>query len=533
MKVFAGYAKMDYYLTCNTEISTWYANRYQKMLESGECTVSYTPNYKLNKRKIGGGHHTPPTRGFFIGTKIYELDAKGQYPSIAINNNFSFDTLNCTCCKDNENAHVKQETINTINEQLQENNIARKVDRYWVCQRRKGAFPKVLEQTLFDRNRYLALLKEEKEKPYCDSKLIEEYQTHQLGAKLFANAGFGLFGNEYFEFANYQVAECITGEGRRIHKQMESLAENEPYKFKVVFGFTDSTFFNARTEIEKVQDFIQTCKDKLGVTVELKTVFTNSIFYPKKNRYAAWTGNEDDEPVIKGLDGLKDSNPLWVRRWFKKIVVEIIKHPETRFQVIPKMIQEAYDELDRGSINLAEELKFTQRLKLYPYEYEDHVRTGILAKLLDKDKGDLVYWYETYMQEYVQSKQCWKRKKSYSVKPENLNLDEYKNLLLNKLKDSLEIAGFDTAALERELIEPNMISHMATPYCRAAGSMTSYASFVSGANQVAKNKVRKNMTNEIPQPQKLRPKAKFVNLRGVHPFVKWAGGKGQKRPADV
>ena len=39
---------------------------------------------------------------------------------------------------------------------------------------------------------------------------------------------------------------------------------------------------------------------------------------------------------------------------------------------------------------------------------------------------------------------AWKRKKVYSVKPENLNLDEYKNLLLNKLKDSLEIAGFNT-----------------------------------------------------------------------------------------
>ena len=29
--------------------------------------------------------------------------------------------------------------------------------------------------------------------------------------------------------------------------------------------------------------------------------------------------------------------------------------------------------------------KFTQRSKVYSYEYEDHVRTGILAKLLDKD----------------------------------------------------------------------------------------------------------------------------------------------------
>src|SRR5207245_1233856 len=153
-------------------------------------------------------------------------------------------------------------------------------------------------------------LKEEKEKNDRDLRLVEEYNTHQLGAKLFANAGFGLFGNEYFEFANYQVAECITAEGRRIHKQMELMAQNEPFNFKVVFGFTDSTFFNGGTDT-KVHDFIQSCKDKLGVIVELKTVFINSIFYPKKNRYIARTGNEKDEPIIKGLDGLSESNPLW------------------------------------------------------------------------------------------------------------------------------------------------------------------------------------------------------------------------------
>ena len=55
--------------------------------------------------------------------------------------------------------------------------------------------------------------------------------------------------------------------------------------------------------------------------------------------------------------------------------------------------------------------------------YKSYVRTGILAKLLDKDKGDLVYWYETYTEVYVKSKQCWKRKRDYSIKPENLKLD--------------------------------------------------------------------------------------------------------------
>jgi len=155
--------------------------------------------------------------------------------------------LNCTCCKDNENARVKQETIDTINEQLQENHIPRKVDRYWVCPKRKGAFPKVLEQTLSDRNKYLILLKEEQDKANPDPKLVEEYQTLQLGA----NAGFGLFDNEYFEFSNYKVAECITAEARRIHKQMETLAQNLS---------TSRSCLALRIQHFSVEEQIQKCK---------------------------------------------------------------------------------------------------------------------------------------------------------------------------------------------------------------------------------------------------------------------------------
>jgi DNA polymerase elongation subunit (family B) len=393
IEIFAYYAEMDYILTCYTSISYWYANKYDKMIESDECTVAFTPRYNLPKQPISGGHHSIPIRGFFENTKVYELDVKGQYPTIVINNNFSFDTLNCNCCRDDEKAVLKQETINTINEQLEETQILRHVSKYWVCQNRKGAFPKLLEQVLSDRDRQLQLLHEEKLKANPNPFLIEDYQTHQLGAKLFANAGFGLFGHEFFKYSNYQVAECITAEGRRIHKQMEKKGQAEPYNFKIVFGFTDSTFFKHAT-YDLVQKFIRDCKDNLGITVELKNVFTNSIFYGKKNRFVTWTGLEEDEPIIKGLDGLADSNPLWVRRWFKNILIEIIKHPNTRFEMVPRMLKEAFNELEEicnDKVRIENELKFTHRLKKHVYEYAEHVRTGVIAGLLEKDKGDERY----------------------------------------------------------------------------------------------------------------------------------------------
>lgn len=465
MKVFAGYAEMDYYLTCHTPINYWYANRYKKMLESGKCTIDNTPNYKLNKEVSGGGRHIHPIKGFFIGTKIYELDVKGLYPRIAINNNLSFDTLNCICCRNNEGSYLRQETIDAVNEQLKEDKIPRRVDKYWVCQRNKGALRLVLEQTLSDRDKYLALSKKEKKKEDPDTNLIEEYHTQQLGAKIFANAAVGVFANQSFDFSNYQVNECITAEGRRIHKKMESVVEDS-YNFKVVFGFTDSIFLKDKgavteeIEIKKIHDFIQFCKNKLNVPVELKTIFINSIFYAKKNRFVAWTGNENEEPIIKGLDGLSDSNPLWVKRWFERILIELVKCPDTRKEVIPMMIKEAFEELDIPCcIDFSKELKYEQKVGKEIHEYKgEGCRTFKLAKLLGKDKGDLVYWYDTYEEVYVGKGK--KKIKSYSIEsePENLNLDSYKELLLKKLKDSLEITGFNMATLKQELIKVQLVS---------------------------------------------------------------------------
>jgi hypothetical protein len=116
--------------------------------------------------------------------------------------------------------------------------------------------------------------------------------------------------------------------------------------------------------------------------VERKNVFVNSIFCGKKNRFVACPESEKDEPIIKGLDGLADSNPLWVRRWFKDILIEIIKHPNTRFEVVPRMLKEAFNELNEicnDKSQVENELKFTQRLKKQGYEYSEHVRTGAIA----------------------------------------------------------------------------------------------------------------------------------------------------------
>jgi DNA polymerase elongation subunit (family B) len=460
MKVFAGYAEMDYYKVCHTNVSTWYANKYKKMIERGESILSFTLEYKLQKQEIGGGHHVIPAKAFFINQEVYELDVKGMYPTIVRNNNISFDTLNCTCCKYDPSASLSQETIDTINQHLEANNIPRKIEKYWVCKRRIGSFPRLLDQVLKDRNKYLELLKAEKSKHNRNPLLIEEYETRQKGAKLFANAGFGLFANEYFEFSNYKVAECITGEGRRLHRKMEELAK--AFNLDIVFGFTDSLFVKSNEVAEKgkqgnlklIQNFINQCNRDLGITVELKNVFINSIFYGKKNRFVAWNGLQVGEgPIIKGLEGLADSNPQWARKWFKEILFEIIKNPGVRFKTVSNLLSEAFleleDDISKNKEQIEQELKFSHRLKKSAYKYKENVRTGVLAGLLNKDKGEEVFWYEIIEKDQTTNG-------TFTIttpSSEEINIKKYKNYLLKKLSDTLEIAGFDIIGLRSALMQ--------------------------------------------------------------------------------
>ncbi len=277
-----------------------------------------------------------------------------------------------------------------------------------------------------------------------------------MGAKLFANSGFGLFANKYFKFSNYKVAECITGEGRRIHKQMEVLASKEPFNFDIVFGFTDSIFFkindaNCENPEQTINQFIKQCKDRLGITLEIKNVFKNSIFYGINNRFVGVLDKENDRIIIKGLDGLAESNPLWIKRWVYEIIKQIITKPDSRFEIIPKLLDDAVFDLVNNACSsknsIAKELGYSQKLRMHPTEYVSSNRTGKVGRLMNKDKGEVIRWYET---KNIDKETC----ENYSTSvpdPENVNLNHYIDRLLEKLKRTLEIAGFDNKEIKLEI----------------------------------------------------------------------------------
>ena len=419
MKYIALYSEMDYYRCCHSGVSQWYANIYKNMINRRECLFEYAQDKKIPQLNIAGGNSVQPKKGFYKNQPVDELDIKGMYPTIAIEHNISFETVNCLCCQNDTESQVPSEVMDEINNSLLQLNEEIRSEPYWICRRIKGAFPTKLRGLIRERDNYQTLLKEERD----PIKLIQ-YNARQMALKLLANAGYGVFAMETFDFSDYRVSELITGYGRLIHKQLQKIAL-EKYGLETVFGFTDSIFIK-NASLDTIKRLILECKEKYHVTLEHKNRFINTIIFDKKNRFIAWTGNPADKPILKNLDGMSGRYPKWIKQNIAKIATCIITAED--HHAVGSLIDQAFYELKSGKVR-QEDLAFITKLSKEPEEYKnEHDRMRVLARKLGAHKGDTVYWYET-LPESVDDK----TKRAYSIKPENINLDEYKNLLLNKL----------------------------------------------------------------------------------------------------
>lgn len=65
----------------------------------------------------------------------------------------------------------------------------------------------------------------------------------------------------------------------------------------------------------------------------------------------------------------------------------------------------------------------------------------MLGLELDADKGELVYWYESFA-----------TKRGYSTRIKDLSVSKYKGILWDKIQDMLEIAGYNVTKIRLDLL---------------------------------------------------------------------------------
>jgi DNA polymerase elongation subunit (family B) len=269
--------------------------------------------------KFEGGKVIEPIRGEHRNVIVF--DVASLYPKMVINHNISFDTVLCDCCKDNPLARVPKEVTN--------------VKDYWICKRQQGIFTE----------RMLHFTKERLKQ----KKLGNEIDSQ--GLKILINAGYGVFGYEYFKYFNHDVAILIAAYGRYILSKMIELAESQG--LKVIYGDTDSLFIiKGNVELkdyshitdEEIEQFKSKCAQTLNVDVKHERTFDKAII-AKKKHYLGISKDKTKQPVIKGFEGIKSDRVEWVRNAF----AQVIEDYKNSINPLSKL-QQAFLDLDQWNI---------------------------------------------------------------------------------------------------------------------------------------------------------------------------------------
>jgi DNA polymerase elongation subunit (family B) len=256
------------------------------------------------------------------------------------------------------------------------------------------------------------------------------------------------------------VAKLIAAYGRYTLSMMQEIATN--IGFEIVYGDTDSLFLryvNNDNVSEAISKFKEECNKQLGIEVEHAKTYQTAIISDKKKHYIGWTGIEGKEPDIVGMEGDKNDRPKWINTIFRQTVYDILANNNPIIN-----LKKAISDLESGNVD-SELLKRSNKLSKNPEEYEnENDRKRKIGLAIGARKGDVIEYYESDCLE------------SYSLNPQEISIRKYKTILWKVIKEILEIAGFDIAAIEQELFQ-HSISHMAMP-SRGVVGISSCISFV-------------------------------------------------------
>jgi len=380
---------------CHSSLSTWWTKVFDDM---GCVPLQFSGRDEVRNQqptKYQGALVIEPKPGRYRNLKV--VDVVSLYPSVAILHNISFDSVNCACCINREDAKISADVIDK---------------GYWICKQREGAFQKKLREFKEERVRQKQLGNEIK----------------QLGLKILINGGYGLFGNPAFKYADIRAAELITAYGRHTLRQMIDIASN--LGFTVVAGDTDSLFLDGNdSDASRIPRFITECKEKMGVDVEHSQTFVKAAIIKKKHYFGVTTCREIK---VVGMEGKKNDRPVWINRVFDQFLEDF---KADRDPIVN--LKAAINGLESGKID-PELLKIRVKLAKDPSDYAVNNPNKKIGMLLGAKAGDVIWYFKT-----DDDGSDKKKKARVSTNPREIGVCKYKEMLLTTVKDALEILSYN------------------------------------------------------------------------------------------
>ena len=246
------------------------------------------------------------------------FDFKAMYPSIII----SYNICPTTILKGD--LHMEGELV------------AKNGARFMPATTKQGIIPRILEHLTSERQSV-----KKKQRKEQDRERLRQLEAKQWALKIMANAFYGHMGYSRARVYDLDIANAITCTGREAIKNVAKRIEEE-YKYRVVYGDTDSVF--VKMGFEDMNAIFDTgvkmageiSKDLPGVMeLDFEKIFKRFLPLTKK-RYAAWRfdRNEDgtwkDKIETKGIETVRrDWCPL-VGETVQRIIEILLKEDDVK-----------------------------------------------------------------------------------------------------------------------------------------------------------------------------------------------------------
>ncbi len=227
-------------------------------------------------RKIEGGYVHTIEPGLYHWVCV--LDFKSMYPSIIIKYNICFTTLS----KDGDI--------------LSPTGV-----RFLSKEKREGLIPKLLAELMKKRDELKRNMKE-------DPDNRDYYDGLQKAVKILMNTFYGVLASSFYRFTNPDIGASITAFARDTIKRI--IAELESEGIKVVYGDTDSVFFQSPYEdLEKTIEFGMKKAEEISkrekLILEFEKILEPFFSHGAKKRYVGriiWPEEEKGNMVVRGYE---------------------------------------------------------------------------------------------------------------------------------------------------------------------------------------------------------------------------------------
>jgi len=491
-------------LLSEEELSS-YANRYKKLLEyykrpefgtsssfshskidpiedqeSDDADDDEDPNNN-NPRYIGGWVLDPRPGQYY---NVYVFDVASLYPSMVIENNISFDTVNCSCCKDNQFAKVPDEVLNDteiVVPILSSNNIKLEVTmaseyekpheprNWWICIMHKGLFRNQTKEYTQERLKCKTLVDDSKlsnvKRKYTEDQL-RDFETKSRAYKILLNGGYGTFEYNFAKYEDLATAELIVRYGRYTIRKIIEIA-NSMFGWDSIYSDTDSVFSRTgtvyradctimeRKEKEEAQQqksihtptngcqdsflfeetncdlFLDTCNLQLNIRMELDKIYDRLVLVHKKN-YVGITRptnkSKSKSLVVRGLAGKKSDRCLWVRQCFTRMVEDYMNNVNPCIRLRQEVMKLETGKLD----NPENDLLMHKNLGQNPEDYHTNVTQKLIGLEKNLQDGDTARYYMA------------DNERKYTFNVAEYSVTKYRDSLMKTVTPFLSLLGYDT-----------------------------------------------------------------------------------------